>query len=73
MANLPNHRLLPTTFLASIAITSSACVVAAAGVGAGGAVYVTERDVDSQVPMSVDATSDAVRRAFRELDIREGK
>ncbi len=62
MAQPQNFRLLPTTFLASIAMTSSACVVAAAGVGAGGAVYATERDVESQVALSVDAASEAVRQ-----------
>ena len=73
MANFSNPRLLPTTFLATIALSSSACVVAAAGVGAGGAIYATERDVESQVAMSVDAACEAVRKAFRELEITEGK
>ena len=73
MAEPQNSRLLPTTFLASLAMTSSACVVAAAGVGVGGAVYVTERDVESQVALSVNAASDAVRQAFHDLGIVEGK
>ena len=73
MAKSPSHRLFPITFLASIALSSSACFVAAAGVGAGGAVYVTERDVESQVSASVEATYDAVKRTFRDLNITEGK
>ncbi len=73
MAEPQHFRLLPTTFLASFALSSSACVVAAAGVGAGGAVYVTERDVESQVALPVDAATDAVRQAFRDLGIVEGR
>lgn len=73
MASRPNYRLLPTTFLASVAITSNACIVAAAGAGAGGAVYVTDREVDSQLGVSVDAAYQAVRRAFQDLGITEGK
>ncbi|MFN0178322.1 MAG: DUF3568 family protein [Gemmatimonadales bacterium] len=73
MANRPNYRLLPTTFLASVAITSNACVIAAAGAGAGGAVYVTDREVDSQLALPVDAAYEAVRKAFHGLGIAEGK
>ncbi len=73
MPSLPNYRLFPTTFVATIALTSNACLLAAAGAGAGGAVYITERDIDSETPLSVDAAADAVRRAFDDLDITQGK
>ena len=73
MANQPNYRLLPTTLIASVALGTSACVVAAAGAGAGSAVYVSERSVESQIPAPVDQTSRAVRQAFRDLGVTERK
>ncbi len=73
MANQPNYRLLPTTLLATVALGSSACVVAAAGAGAGSAVYVSERSVESQVPAPVDLASKAVREAFRDLGVTARK
>ena len=55
-------------------------VLAACGKDGGGKAVatvngdvITERDVDSQVPLSVERTYEATRQAFRELGITEGK
>jgi hypothetical protein len=55
------------------AVGASGCLVAAAGAGAGGAVYVGDRGVESVVAASVDRAYDATVRAFRELGVTEGK
>ena len=47
----------------------SACVVAAAGAGAGGGVYLTTRGVESIVTASLDEVSNSTERAFDALDI----
>ena len=49
------------------------CVVAAAGAGAGGGVYFTQRGVESVVPASLDRTYDATQQAFQQLHVRETK
>ena len=49
------------------------CVLAAAGAGAGGAVYVSERGAESVVDATVDETLQAARQTFRELGIKETK
>ncbi len=73
MANRPNYLLLRTTLLATVALGSSACVVAAAGAGAGSAVYVSERSAESQVPAPVELAGKAVREAIRDLGVTERK
>ncbi|PYO72790.1 MAG: hypothetical protein DMD67_16545, partial [Gemmatimonadetes bacterium] len=50
-----------------------ACVVAAAGAGAGGGMYLTQRGVESVVPVSVDRAATATTRAFDELKIHQTK
>lgn len=50
-------------------IAASGCVVAAAGAGAGGGIYLTSRGVESIVTSSLEEASDATERAFDELDI----
>jgi hypothetical protein len=52
---------------------TTGCVVAAAGAGAGGAYYFTERGVESEVPAGVDETFEVTRNVFRDLKITEGK
>jgi len=47
----------------------SGCVLFAAGAGAGGAIYLTDRGVESVVAAAVDATFAATEQAFEELDI----
>lgn len=47
------------------------CVVAAAG--AGGGIYLTQRGVESVVPVAVDRAATATRQAFDQLKIRQTK
>ena len=49
----------------------SGCVLAAAGAGAGGAIYVTDRGAESVVAAPVEKTFDASRSAFQQLGITE--
>jgi len=55
------------------ALGLAACVVAAAGAGAGGGIYLTQRGAESVVPMTIDRAAAATRQAFDELKIRETK
>jgi hypothetical protein len=47
------------------------CLLAAAGAGAGGAIYFTERGAESIVPVSVERAASAIRKAFDELTVRQ--
>ena len=49
------------------------CVVAAAGAGAGGGIYLTQRGVESVVPVTVDRAATATTQAFDQLKIRQTK
>lgn len=55
------------------ALVLGACVVAAAGAGAGGGIYLTQRGAESIVPMTIERAAAATRQAFDELKIRETK
>jgi Protein of unknown function (DUF3568) len=57
---------LGTLFLAG-------CLVAAAGAGAGGGIYFTERGVESVVPVSMDRAASAARQALDELKVQSTK
>jgi hypothetical protein len=59
--------------LASLIGGVTGCVVAAAGAGAGGAFYLTDRGAESEVQAPVDRAFDATRKAFEEMGITEGK
>jgi hypothetical protein len=59
--------------LAAAALVSSGCLLAAAGAGAGGAVYVGDRGAESVVPASVDRAFGATKQAFQELNVIEKK
>lgn len=59
--------------VAVVAWLGAACVVAAAGAGAGGGIYFTQRGVESVVPASVDRAAAATKQAFAELKIRQTK
>lgn len=48
---------------------ASGCILAAAGAGAGGAIYLTDRGAESVVSASVETTLAAAERAFGEFDI----
>src|SRR5437867_2907798 len=58
---------------AGLAALSAGCVVAAAGAGAGGGIYFTQRGVESVVPASVERTAAATKQAFDQLRIRQTK
>jgi len=47
------------------------CLVAAAGAGAGGAVYVTERDAEATLLASVAVVEASAKRTFGEMGITE--
>jgi ABC-type xylose transport system substrate-binding protein len=47
------------------------CVAAAAGAGAAGAVYVTERDAEATLPNSVATVEASAKRIFGEMGIKE--
>jgi len=49
------------------------CVVAAAGAGAGGGIYFTQRGVESVVPVPVERAATAAGQAFEQLKIRQTK
>lgn len=55
------------------ALLSAACLFAAAGAGAAGGIYFTERGAESVVPVSVERAADATQRAFDALKIRKTK
>ena len=59
--------------VSSLALLTAGCIAAAAGAGAAGAVYVSERGVESQLGVPVDRAYDAARLAFQDLGISMGK
>jgi hypothetical protein len=65
-------RLSPFTPVAALFLLAG-CVFAAAGAGAGAAIHLSDRGVESVVPASVDRTFDASRQAFQELGITAGR
>lgn len=54
-------------------VAASGCILFAAGAGAGGAIYVGDRGVESEVAAPVEKVWDASRQAFKELGIAETK
>ena len=70
------HRIAllgPAMAAAGLAALLGGCLVAAAGAGAGGGIYFTERGVESVVPASVDRAAAGTKQAFAALKIRETK
>jgi len=55
------------------ALLLTSCVVAAAGAGAGGGIYFTQRGVESVVPVPVERAATAAGQAFEQLKIRQTK
>jgi hypothetical protein len=49
------------------------CAAAAAGMGAGAAIYVTDRGVESVVAAPIDKTYEAARKVFQDFGITENK
>jgi len=56
-------------FVAITAVSTSGCILAAAGAGAGSGVYLTSRGVESVIPSSIDLVASATERAFTGLGI----
>jgi hypothetical protein len=59
--------------ISGLALLTAGCIAAAAGAGAAGAVYVSERGVESQLAVPVDRAFDGARQAFQDLGITPGK
>ena len=59
--------------LAVVVLATSGCLLAAAGAGAGGAIYYTDRGVQSVVAAPVERTFEVTRQAFQDLGITESK
>ncbi len=60
--------------LVAIAVlASTGCFLAAAGAGAGGGIYFTQRGVESVVAAPVERASAATEQTFRQLEIRQTK
>lgn len=59
--------------IAAMPALAGGCILAAAGAGAGGAVYVSDRGAESVVNAAVDETLQAARQTFQELGIKETK
>jgi hypothetical protein len=59
--------------LVTSSLLASGCVLAAAGAGAGGAIYVTERGAESVVAAPVAKTLDASRQAIQSFGFSETK
>jgi len=64
-------RILAASLLAGLA--TSGCLLAAAGAGAGGAVYLSDRGAESVVAATVADAFEATRQAFGELGIEQTK
>lgn len=64
---------MPRATLLALALLASGCLVAAAGAGAGGAIYVSDRGSESVLAAPVEGAYEATRQAFRDLGITEGK
>jgi len=68
-----NSTICRWTVIAGVTAGSSGCLLAAAGAGAGGAIYVTDRGVESVVAQPVDRVFEATKSAFKELGVTETK
>src|SRR5436309_14659444 len=64
---------LRTWAAVSAAALLAGCLVAAAGAGAGGGIYVTQRGVESVVPATVERAAAATAAAFDQLKVRQRK
>src|SRR5207245_9346928 len=72
MSTSPARIILRTSVTATFAVAVlGACVVAAAGAGAGGGIYLTQRGVECVVAVSVDRAAPATPRAFAELKMHQ--
>src|SRR5437870_13223188 len=64
---------LRTWAAVSAAALLAGCMVAAAGAGAGGGIYFTQRGVESVVPATVERAAAATIEAFGQLKVRQTK
>lgn len=58
-----------TLLISTLALSTSGCILAAAGAGAGSGIYLTSRGVESVIPASIGRVADATERAFTGLEI----
>lgn len=58
---------------AGLASFGTACLVAAAGAGAGGGIYFTQRGAEATVPANIESMTAATERAFRRFKITQTK
>ena len=61
------------TAAAAATLALAGCLLAAAGAGAGGAIYVTDRGAEAVIPAGLDRAATATRQAFDQLKIHETK
>ena len=66
-------RTARVTAAAAAALALAGCLLAAAGAGAGGAIYVTDRGAEAVIPAGLDRAATATRQAFDQLKIHETK
>jgi Protein of unknown function (DUF3568) len=63
----------PRMAAGAVALGLAGCLLAAAGAGAGGAIYVTERGAEAVIPAPLDRAAAATRQAFDQLKIHQTK
>src|ERR1041384_6835159 len=66
-------QLTATWVLVAATATLAGCLVAAAGAGAGGGIYYSERGAEGLVPVSIEQATVATRRVFGQFKIAETK
>jgi hypothetical protein len=59
--------------VAGLTLLSTGCLVAAAGAGAGGGIYFTQRGAEATVPATIERMTAATERAFRRFKITKTK
>ena len=64
-----SYRRLAAYLLFPLSLSVSGCVVAAAGAGVGGAVYLTDRGAESIVSADGPTAQDAAEKAFADYEI----
>jgi len=67
------HTTLTWAAAGSATLLLAGCVVAAAGAGAGGGIYFTQRGVESVVPAPIERAATATTEAFAQLKVRQTK
>jgi hypothetical protein len=63
----------PGVVAGAATVIVAGCLLAAAGAGAGGAIYVTERGAEAIIPAPLDRAATATQQAFDQLKIHQTK